>query len=71
MIASKKWARGCGIPLYSSPSGCEIGNFCRLLSAAARIIVGMNQTYSVISRSCASLTMCTGGLYRRVPHDRH
>jgi hypothetical protein len=27
------WMR---IPLYSSPSGCEIGNFCRLLSAAVR-----------------------------------
>jgi hypothetical protein len=27
--------------------------------------------YGVISRSLVSLTMCTGGLYRRVPHDRH
>jgi len=38
MIASEKWARGCGIPLYSSPLGCEIGNFCRLLSAAVRTV---------------------------------
>src|SRR6266576_3142516 len=38
----QKWARGCCIPLYSSPLGCEIGNFCRSLSAAARIIVGIN-----------------------------
>jgi hypothetical protein len=38
MIASEKWARGSGIPLYSSPLGCETGNFCRLLSAAARTL---------------------------------
>jgi hypothetical protein len=101
MIASKKLARGCCVPLYSSPLGCEIGNFCRLLSAAVRtvepdklseiltvefgsaspsaaavllsvIIVGMNpdiQYDLTLLRELDHVHM--GGLYRRVPHDRH
>jgi hypothetical protein len=58
------------IPLYSSPLGCEIGNFCRLLSAAVRTVeqASSNEVLTVDSKTIALRVTVGGG---GVIVDRH